>query len=550
MIMHTTAVATDARASARPPAGWSLLRRPGFRSLWSALLGSQLVVWMHNVGAVTVVASLSDSATLIALVQTATSLPAVVLSPVVGATADIVDRRRLVLVAQGWMTLAIGALAVLTLTDVVTAGAALALTFCLGAGSAASILAYQALTPEFVSREELPQGVALNSVAINLARALGPALAGLLIVALSAGALFAIEAGVVLVLMVIVFRLRTPPRPQQATESLGAALRAGVRYVRFSRLARPVLARAAIFSLCASALWALLPVVALGPLDLSSRGLGLLVGCVGTGAIAGATVLPRVRERVPLDALIATATVGVAAGLAVLAWVREPVLVGLGLVLAGASWLTVLSSLNTAAQQAAAGWVRARTLAGFQLVFQGSLALGSFGWGLTASAAGVSTALAIAGGGLLAGAVLARRWSLEPGEGADLTPAAGWSAPELSIEPAPRDGPVLVTLEYRVAEERVAEFVETMQQLGRVRRRDGARAWNLYEDLEEPGRYLETFTVASWSEHMRQHERGTVADHEIEDRVKSMHQGSSPPEARHLLWAPAALRARRLEREE
>ena len=550
MIMHTTAVTTDARGSAPPPAGWSLLRRAGFRSLWSALLGSQLVVWMHNVGAVTVVASLSDSATLIALVQTATSLPAVVLSPLVGATADIVDRRRMVLAAQAWMTLAIGTLAALTLADVVTAGAALALTLCLGAGSAASILAYQALTPEFVSRQELPQAVGLNSVAINLARAVGPALAGLLIVALSVGALFALEAGLVLILMVIVFRLRAPtPAREHGREPLGAALRAGVRYVRFSGLARPVLARAAIFSICASALWALLPVVAFGPLDLDSRGLGLLVGCVGAGAIAGATVLPRIRRRVALDPMIGIATVGLAAGLAVLAWVREPALVGLGLVFAGASWLTVLASLNTAAQRAAAGWVRARTLGGFQLVFQGSLAVGSFGWGLTASAAGVRTALMIAAGGLLAGAVVARRWPLAPGEDVDLTPAAGWSEPELTIEPAPHDGPVLVTLEYHVPEQRAAEFVDAMQQLGRVRRRDGAFAWDLYEDLEEPGRYLETFTVGSWSEHMRQHERRTVADLEIEERVKAMHDPGSTPVARHLLWAPAALRARSRERD-
>jgi MFS family permease len=531
--------------AARPPAGWSLLRGGGFRSVWGALFGSQLVNWMHNVGAVTVVASLSDSAVLIALVQTATSLPALVLSPLVGATADVVDRRRLVLAAQAWMTLSIATLAALTIGDAVSAGTALGLTLCLGAGTATSILAYQALTPDFVSREDLPQAVALNSVAINLARAVGPALAGLLIVATSAGALFALEAGVVLVLMVVIFRLRTPGPQQELGEPLLAALRAGFRYVRFSPLARPVLARAGIFSICASALWALLPVVAVGPLGLDSRGLGLLLACVGTGAIAVATVLPRIRRRVELDLLIATATVGLAGGLVVLAWVRVPVLVGAGLVVAGASWLTVLSSLNTAAQRAAAGWVRARTLASFQLVFQGSLAFGSFAWGLTASAAGVRTALAIAAGGLLAGVVLARRWPLGPGEEVDLSPAAGWSEPELTVEPSPRDGPVLVTLEYRVPDERAADFVEAMQELGRVRRRDGAFAWDLYEDLEDPGRYLETFTVGSWSEHMRQHGRRTVADLEIEERVKSMHADGSGPVARHLLWAPAALRARR-----
>jgi MFS family permease/quinol monooxygenase YgiN len=531
--------------SVAPPAGWGLLRRGGFRSVWSAFFGSQLVVWMHQVGAVTVVASLSDSATLIALVQTATSLPAVALSLVIGATADIVDRRRLVLAAQAWMATSIAALAALTLGDAVDAATVLALTLALGAGMATSIIAYQALTPEFVSREELPQAVALNGVAINLARALGPAIAGLLIVALSAGALFAIEAAGVLLLMVVVFRLRTPEQQRDEGEQLGSAVRAGARYVRFSPLARPVLVRAALFSLGASALWSLLPVVAVGPLALDSRGLGLLMGCVGTGAIIGASVLPRLRRRLPLDLLVAGATVALAGGLCGLAWLREPALIGAVLVVTGAAWLGVLSSLNTAAQRAAPGWVRARTLASFQLVFQGCLAMGSLAWGVTAGAAGVRTALLAAAAVLILGSLAARRWPLWPGEEVDLSPAASWSHPELSVEPAPSDGPVLVTLEYRVLPERAEEFVAAMQELGRVRRRDGAIAWDLYEDLEDPGRYLETFTVASWSEHMRQHGRRTVSDLELERRVDSLHVGDEPPPARHLLWAPAALRARR-----
>jgi hypothetical protein len=207
----------------------------------------------------------------------------------------------------------------------------------------------------------------------------------------------------------------------------------------------------------------------------------------------------------------------------------------------------VLSSLNTAAQRAAAGWVRARTLASFQLVFQGTLALGSLGWGLLTSATDVRLALMVAAGGLLVGTVAARRWPLAAGEEVDLSPALGWSEPALAFEPAPQDGPVLVTLEYRIPAERATEFVQAMQQLGRVRRRDGAYSWDLYEDLEEPGRYLETFTVGSWSEHMRQHERRTVADLEIERKVKSMHSDGAGPVARHLLWAPSALRARERE---
>ncbi len=519
---------------------WAPLRRPAFRSIWTALLGSQVVVWMHNVGAVTVVASLSDSPTLIAAVQTATSLPAVVLSLAAGVTADIVDRRRLVLAAQAWMALATAALAAVTLADAATPWLVLGLTLALGAGMAPTILAYQAMTPDAIGEDELPQAVALNSVAINLARAVGPALAGLLIVALSAGALFAIESVVIVAIMVVVFLLRVPsPRPAHP-EPFGSALRAGARYVRFYGPARNALTRAGLFAVCASALWALLPVVAVGPLDLDSRGLGLLMGCVGAGALAGAVVMPRARRRLGLDVLIPVASGVLAAGFAALAWVREPAVVAVALLFTGAAWLTVLSSLNTAAQRAAAGWVRARTLSSFQFVLQGSLALGSLAWGFTAAGLGVETALLIAAGGLLAGVVAGLRWPLAPGEDVDLSPASPWSSPEVALEPRPADGPVLVTLEYRVRAERTDEFVSAMTELGRVRRRDGAHAWDLYEDLEDRGRFLETFTVASWEEHLRQHERGTVADLDVERRVRELHVGPGPPVARHLLSAWAA----------
>jgi MFS family permease len=528
---------------------WAPLRRPLFRAIWGSLLGSQVVVWMHNVGAVTVVASLSDSPTLIAAVQTATSLPAVALSLLAGATADIVDRRRLVLAAQAWMVAATSTLALLTFTDTVTAGLALALTLALGAGMAPTILAYQAMTPDAIGEDELPEAVALNSVAINLARAIGPALAGFLIVALSAGALFAIESAVLLLIMLVVFRLRIPSERPDSPEPLLEALRAGARYVRFFGPARTTLIRTALFAGCASALWALLPVVAIGPLDLDSRGLGLLMGCVGTGALCGAVVMPRLRARLGFDLMIALASLALAGGLSVLAWVDETPIVAVALLFTGASWLTVLSSLNTAAQWAAAGWVRARTLAGFQFVMQGSLALGSLVWGLTAGAAGVRTALMIAAAGLLLGVLAGRRWPLAPGTDVDVSPAAHWGTPELGLEPRPADGPVLVTLEYRVLPERTDEFVAAMTELGRIRRRDGAYAWDLYEDLEDPGRFLETFTVGSWQEHLRQHERGTVADLDVERRVKEMHEGPDPPVARHLLSAWAAQRTRGQERD-
>jgi MFS family permease len=516
------------------------LRRDGFRAAWTALAGSQLVIWMNTVGAVAVIAALSDSPTLIALVQTANSVPAVLLALVMGSVADIVDRRRFAVISQGWMLISVATLAALTLGDTITPGLTLGLTFALGAGMATTFVIYQALTQDFVPRSELPAAVALNGVAINLARAIGPALAGVIIAAVSAGALFAVEAGLLVGIVALVLVRVRPPGPARASgERFAPAVRAGVRFVRFSPPVRTVLLRGAAFSISASALWALLPVAALGRLGLSESGFGLLMGCVGAGAILGATMLPRLRRRLAFDRMIALASLGLAGGLIALAYVPWAELVAITLLFTGACWLMVLSSLNTSAQRVAPGWVRARTLAVFQLVMQGGLASGSLTWGLVTGAADVETALTIAAGGLVVGVALARRWPLAGSEGSDLTPAGVWSDPNVQIEPQPDDGPVLVTVEYDVDPTDADAFMAAMQELRRIRRRDGALRWELYEDLERPGCYLETFVVDSWSEHLRQHGRLTVADLEVTKLTRSFHRGDGPPRVRHMLWASA-----------
>jgi MFS family permease len=536
-VTDTATSTAQADASALAP-----LRRPGFRAAWTALAGTQLVVWMNTVGAVTVIAALSDSPTLIALVQTANSVPAVLLALVMGSMADILDRRRFAIASQSWMLLSAAALAVLTLSDAITPGLALGLTFALGAGMATTFVIYQALTQDFVPRDELLSAVALNGVAINLARAAGPALAGLIIAALSAGALFAVEAALlVAVVGLVVLRVR-PPGPARASgERFAPAVRAGLRFVRFSPPVRTVLLRGAAFSVSASALWALLPVAALGRLGLSESSFGLLMACVGTGAILGASMLPRLRRRFAFDRMIALASLGLAGGLIALAYLPWAELVALTLLLTGACWLTVLSSLNSSAQRVAPRWVRARTLAAFQLVMQGGLAAGSLTWGLVTGAADVETALTIAAAGLVAGVVLARRWPLGAAEARDLAPAGVWSDPHVDIEPRPDDGPVLVTVEYEIDPADAERFVAAMEDVGRIRRRDGAFRWNLYADLERPGLYLETFVVDSWSEHLRQHGRLTVADLELTRLARSFHRGDEPPVVRHLLWARATL---------
>ena len=539
-----TALTTQPAASADDSA-LAPLRRPGFRAAWTALAGSQLVIWMNTVGAVTVIAALSDSPTLIALVQTANSVPAVLLALVMGSMADIVDRRRFAIAAQGWMLVSVAALAALTLSDAITPGLALGLTFALGAGMATTFVIYQALTQDFVPRSELMAAVALNGVAINIARAAGPALAGFIIAALSAGALFAVEAGLLAVIIgLVVMRVR-PPGPARASgERFAPAVRAGIRFVRFSPPVRTVLLRGAAFSVSASALWALLPVAALNRLGLSDSSFGLLMGCVGTGAILGATMLPRLRRRFAFDHMIALASLGLAGGLIALAYVPWAEVVAGTLLLTGACWLTVLSSLNTSAQRVAPGWVRARTLAAFQLVMQGGLAGGSLVWGLLTGAAGVETALTIAAAGLVAGVVLARRWPLAQSERSDLTPADAWSDPQVDIEPRPDDGPVLITVEYVIDPADAERFVAATEELRRIRRRDGAYRWELYADLERPGRYLESFVVDSWSEHLRQHDRLTVADLEVTQLIRSFHRGEEPPEVRHMLWAASRTASR------
>lgn len=541
---------TSPRQDPRPDeSALAPLRRAGFRAAWAALAGSQLVVWMNTVGAVTVIAALSDSPTLIALVQTANSVPAVLLALVMGSMADIVDRRRFAIASQSWMLLSVATLAALTLGDVITPGLALAFTFALGAGMATTFVIYQALTQDFVPRSELLAAVALNGVAINLARAIGPALAGVIIAALSAGALFAVEAGLLVAIIGLVALRVRPAGPVRASgERLAPAVRAGIRFVRFSPPVRTVLLRAAAFSISASALWALLPVAALGRLGLSESGFGLLLGCVGTGAILGATLLPGLRRRLAFDRMIASASVGLAGGLIALAYVPWAELVAVTLLLTGACWLTVLSSLNTSAQRVAPGWVRARTLAVFQLVMQGGLAVGSLIWGLVTGAADVETALTIAAAGLVAGVALARRWPLAEAESSDLTPAGVWADPNVDIEPRPDDGPVLITVEYEVDPADAERFVAAMEELGVIRRRDGAYRWDLYEDLERPGCYLETFVLDSWSEHLRQHGRLTVADLELTKLTKSFHRGERPPVVRHMLWARATLETARQER--
>ncbi len=493
---------------------------------------------MQNVGAAWLMTSLPQaSPLLVALVQTATTLPSFMLGVPAGAIADIVDRRKLLLVTQTWMLGAAAALGALTMLGVAGPYTLLWLTFALGLGSAMNGPAWLAIIPELVPKKELAAAITLNSVGFNLARAVGPALGGLVVAAIGAGAAFFLNAiSFVAVLIVLYWWKREPEHELLGGEGVGPAIWAGIRYVRFAPFMHSVLLRSGLFVVAGSAIWALLPVVAKVEFHSESTGYGVLLACLGLGSIGGAFILTRLRHVLSPETV---ATSGVALfGLAIvgLAGIGRFGIVCVFMLAGGIGWMSVNSTLNTAPQTSLPGWVRARALAVYLLVFQGAMAIGSVIWGEVASRYGLRFALFVAGLALFATALVTFRLRLGT-PGLDTTPSQHWPEPKIIVEPDPEHGPVLITVEYQVDPERGADFARAMKELERIRRRDGAIQWGLFEDAGAPGRFVETFLVESWGEHLRQHARVTVADRVLEDRANAFHKAAEPPNITHWLAA-------------
>ncbi len=519
------------------PSAWAPLRIAAYRSLWLALLASNIGTWMQTVGAQWLLVEQSGSDTLVAVVQTASTLPIVLLALPSGALADTFDRRRLLIAVQAFLAAVGAALTVLTLTGHMPATLLLTLTFALGAGQALTGPAWQAVIPDLVPRPQLASASALGAISMNLARAVGPAIAGVLIARTGAGVVFGLNTLTFAAFAVVLWRWRPATAGDGgAPERFVAAVRAGSRYVRHSPVVRRILLRAALFLIPGSALWALLPLVASRRLGLGSGGYGLLLGAVGVGAVAGALVLPRLRARWSLNRLLLVTGTGFAAVLVILGLGRSEVAVVAALIPAGVAWVTVLSSVNAAMQLFLPGWVRARGLAVYQMVFAGAQAAGALAWGALSDAAGLAVAHAAAAALMLAGVVTLRWWPLRDTTGLDREPVVFWPEPHLELDPDDRGGPVLVTVSYPVGPEHEDAFVEAMEAVRRSRLRTGAVRWGLFRDGEDPGRFVEAYVVPSWDEHLRQHTgRLTGADQAAEERARALADG--PPRASHLLSA-------------
>ena len=510
--------------SERESSTWGLLRLPLFRALWLASVASNLGTWMHNVGAEWLMTTLAPTPFVVALMQTAETAPTFLLALPAGALADIIDRRRLLIVSQAWMLLAAVALAASTLMGLTSPTALLLLTFALGLGAAMNAPAWQAILPEVIPRGELAAAVSLNSVAFNIARALGPALGGLVVAAAGVWAVFLLNSLSFVGIILVLYRWRRERVESiSPTERVVGAMRAGVRYARHAPELRNVLVRTGVFALCASALWATMPLVARVELGLGPFEYGLLLGCLGAGAVAGAFALAWARRVVSVNLLVVLGTLVFAGATAALAYVRVYPLLCAAMLCGGVAWMTTMSSFNVSVQTVVPEWVRARALALYLLVFFGSLAAGSAAWGAAAAAA------------LLVGLAATPLFPLRGGEGLDLNPSLHWSEPTFVHEPPPEDGPVLVTVEYLIDPARSAEFAYVMRESKRIARRDGATRWGLFADPARPGRYLETFLVESWAEHMRQHARVTNEDRAVHELLRSFHTGDAPPVVSHLI---------------
>ncbi len=524
---------------------WTPLNNKVFRMVWIATLCSNIGSWMQEVGAGWLMTSLAPDPLMVSLVQAAITIPFFILAVPAGALADILDRRLFLIGTQIWMAASAAVLGILTLSGLTTAWTLLLLTFCLGAGAAMMMPAWGAIVPELVRRDELQSAIALNTIAMNSARAIGPALAGIIIAVTGPGAVFVLNAVSFFAVIFAIKKWRRRPNTSSLPqEQLRGAIRAGLRYARHSPELRAVLARGCAFFIFASAPWALLPLIVRQQLQSGPGTYGFMLACIGIGAICGALLLPRMYGRASRDILVAVTSCTYALAMLGLAYATSVFEAAPAMLVIGISWMTVFSSLTTAAQTALPGWVRARGLALHWVIYTSGFAVGSVIWGKIASIIDIPTALVLAAIGAFVGIIAAWRFEIGQHDVVDLSPSLDWSAP-LAPDPHAMDrGPIMVSIEYEIDVRRQREFIRALKQLRHVRQRNGAYMWEVLCDINRPGIMVEIFMVESLVEHLRQRERMTVSDKLKRDTVREFHIGEEDPKITRLLGLTQQKRVR------
>ena len=516
------------------PGAWTPLRDRTFRILWLVWVASNVSMWMNDVAAAWLMTSLTTSPTLIALVQTASSLPVFLLGLPSGALADIIDRRRYFMVTQFWVAANAAVLYLVSIAGLLNAHVLLLLVFTNGIGLAMRWPVYAAIVPELVPRSQLPAALALNAVAVNFSRVVGPLFAGLIIASLGSQYVFALNFVVALIAAVAISRWKRVSKPSVLPgERFLGAMRLGWQYVRESQRMKDALVRTSVFFLHATALFALMPLVAKRFGEGGATTYTVLLSCIGVGAIAAATQLQRARARFNRDQLAFGGTVIQSLGTGVVAFAPNELIAGVAMVFSGAAWILVANSVTIAAQLALPDWVRARGMAIYQMSIMGGTALGAFIWGKLADLTSVPISLAVCSASLLAGLSLTHRRTLEGAE--DLTPTHPWDEPKPAKEIALDDGPVMITLEYLIDPEKGPDFEILMAESRSARLRQGAVSWGLFEDVGVPGRYVEYFACDTWADYLRRFDRFTAQDERLKEMRHAFHLGTNPPRISRLI---------------
>lgn len=513
-----------------------LFRNQTFRSLWIAALASNFGGLVQAVGAAWLMTSLSDSQNMVALVQGSVALPIMIFSLLAGVFADNFDRRRVMLIAQSFMFCVSILLTFMAFEGWLTPWLLLAFTFSIGCGTALHNPSWQATMGDIVTREELPSAVSLNSMGFNLMRSIGPAAGGAIVALAGAAAAFAVNALSYVAIILALLRWKAPVRDMRLPrEPMGNAFSAGLRYVAMSPNLMRVILRGFWFGLSAIALLALLPVVVREILQGSAFVYGVMLGCFGMGAVMGALLNARLRARFANEMIARGGFIGFAFSCSGLAFSTQPILSGIALMLAGACWVLSLSMFNVTIQLSTPRWVVGRVIALYQTGTFGGMAAGSLIWGVIADRGGPETALLCASVMLVIGALVGRVLPLPEFSGLNLDPLGRFKEPDTRFDLSYRSGPVMVMVDYEIAQEDVADFLAAMALRRRVRIRDGAQQWALLRDLHRPEHWSESYHVPTWGEYVRHNERRTQSDAELSDRIRRLHRGEGRPEVHRMI---------------
>ena len=523
------------------------LRHPLFRMLWTANVVVSLGVWMQNTGAGWLMTTMNPDPLVVSMVQAATILPIFLLALPAGAIADIIDRRLFILFTQGWMLAAAGLLAFLTYAGGMTTWGLLALTFAIGIGTAMNAPAWGSVMAEAVPRQDLAQAIALNGVGFNLARAVGPALAGFLVLLGGPELAFALNAISYLAIVAVLLTWHRRHRPSKLPrEHFLSAIRVGIRFVRYTPVMRAAMLRSAAFYGPASAPWALLPLVVHDQLHMGAGTFGALLGLMGVGGVASGMLLPQIRARLSRGGIVMASMGSSGLGMLLLALAPHWSVAAVAMVLFGIGWVAASSVIQGAAQLSAPPWVRARALATYQLASNGAMVAGTFFWGFLGRSIGLTQVMLVATTAFIAFCLLARNASLDadaaPREA--LVPAPPQPeavAPELAAVVAEARNRILEWQKYRIDPADRDTFLAAMVEVRGARGRAGAANWQLYEDVSHPEGWIEIWTVENWTDHLREAVRTGEADRAALAKAQILHKGDPLPPARYIAVPPHRL---------